>query len=152
MNRFSDAHMDDERRSFPTRTASWPAVRDFVEQRCRQLAVPRGAALRLELVAEELFINLATHVKSQSASPPVEIAIRDVGDEMELVMEDRFAVFDPFSGVVAPDREPNPQLRQVGGLGRALVMGVASRCFHEPLPGGNRVTVAIAKAAGAGRK
>lgn len=112
--------------------------------------MPRAAALRLELIAEELFINVAEH-GGQGAGGTVSLAVRDAGPEVELVMEDRAVAFDPFAGIVPPSAIGDPDQRPVGGLGRALVAGLSSRSHYRRLDGHNQVTVGVRKASRTGR-
>lgn len=126
-------------------------MRDFVVLRCGQLGVPRGTALRLELLAEELFINATSHGRGAGPRLPIDITIRGTAAEVQLVIEDRFAHFDPFADLADPSRDRNPENRPVGGLGRALVAGLASHLRHESLPVGNRITITIAKPVPAAR-
>lgn len=142
--------MDDERCSFPARAQAWPEARAFVERRCGELAVPRGAALRLELIAEELFINASEH-GAPAGDARIWLQIRDRGDEVELVLEDRGPAFDPFQGLAPASASANPADRPVGGLGRLLVAGLCSGSGYARQAGVNRVTVAVQKAAGAAR-
>ena len=136
--------MDDERRSFPARTASWPEVRIFVERRCQELAVPRSAALRLELIAEELFVNVADH-GGLGGKGQLCLQIRDCHPEVEMVLEDNAAPFDPLAGIVAPNGGADPDARPVGGLGRLLVSRLCSRSQYRRLGDRNQVTIAVRK-------
>ena len=137
--------MSDERRSFPARTDAWPAVCAFVEFRCAKLAIPREAALRLQLIAEELFINAVRHGYRGDASMSVHFILRNAGDEAELVAEDTADGFDPFLGLAPPAETGDPEERPVGGLGRALIAGLSSRREYVRIGGRNRVTVAVPK-------
>lgn len=115
-----------------------PRVSAFVERRCRELGADRRAALRLILVAEELFINTVMHGYGGNPSRPVALAVRRSGREIELVAEDGGPAFDPFRGVA---RAPADARSGVGGLGRVLVSGITSRQHYERRGGRNRVTV-----------
>lgn len=135
--------MSAERQRFPARADAWPRVSAFVEGRCLKLGADRRAALRLILVAEELFINTVMHGYGGAARRSVTLTVRDAGREIELVAEDSAPAFDPFRSVARPD----PGTGVVGGLGRALVAGVSSRHAYERRGRRNRVTVRVAKQA-----
>ena len=123
-------------------------MRAFVEYRCNTLGLPRGAALRVELIAEELFVNAVDHGYRGDASQDVSIGLRDAGAEVELAVEDRAAEFNPFAEIEAPHASSNPDERPIGRLGRALVVGLSTRRQYVRVDGGNRITVAVLKSAG----
>lgn len=133
--------MTAERQRFPARADALPRVSAFVERRCRELGAGRQAALRLILVAEELFINTVMHGYGGDSGSHVTLSVRDAGHEIELVAEDGGPAFDPF------DRIPRPPTGDAaaGGLGRVLVAGVSSRHAYERRGRRNRVTVGMLK-------
>jgi serine/threonine-protein kinase RsbW len=138
--------MTAERQRFPARADALPRVSAFVERRCRQLGATRQAALRLILVAEELFINTVMHgFAGGDGRRQVTLTVRDAGAEIELVAEDGGPAFDPFHRVQAPAARPDPREAQIGGLGRALVAGISSRHAYERRGRRNCVTVAVSK-------
>lgn len=134
--------MTARRQRFPARADALPRVSAFVERRCRELGADRRAALRLILVAEELFINTIMHGYGGNSSRPVSLAVRRSGREIVLVAEDGGPAFDPFRGV---GQAPAVARSGVGGLGRVLVAGIASRQHYERRGGRNRVTVWVLK-------
>lgn len=136
--------MTAQRQRFPARADALPRVSAFVERRCRELGAGRQAALRLILVAEELFINTVVHGYGGDCRSHVTLSVRDAGREIELVAEDGAPAFDPFDGVPRPGTvvaAPDA----VGGLGRVLVAGISSRHRYERLGRRNRVTVGVPK-------
>lgn len=134
-----------ERRAFPARTEALPRVAAFVEQRCRELGASRDATLRLMLMAEELFINAVTHGYGGAGRGRVTLTVAERGAEVELVAEDAAAAFDVFADVPRPRAIEDPREAPIGGLGRALVAGLAVRQAYERRGSRNRVTVAVAK-------
>lgn len=137
--------MNDERRIFPARADAWPSVRTYVESRCAKLAIHRDTALRLQLIAEELFINAVEHGYQGDSGMSVVIGLRDAGAEAELVAEDTAPRFNPFTRLAAPSDSTNPDERPLGGIGRSLVAGLSSRRDYQRVAGCNRVTVAVPK-------
>ena len=135
----------DKRRSFPARTAAWDDVRRFVAEQARALALSRAASLRLELIAEELFINAAEHGHRNDGRPIV-VGLDEAGEQVVLTVEDGAAEFNPFADLGEPSASSNPEERPVGGLGRNLVVGLASRCDYRRLESGNCVSVSVLKA------
>ena len=140
--------MTAERQRFPARADALPRVRAFVERRCRELGASRQAALRLVLVAEELFINAVLHGYRGSSRRQVTLAVRDAGAEIELVAEDGAPAFDPFGKVPRSTAATDPREAAVGGLGRVLVAGISSRHSYERCGRRNRVTVGMLKRRG----
>ena len=106
--------------------------------------------MRLELAAEELFINCAIHALQPRKDAQVQVAIRDAGAEVELILEDEAAPFNPFADLELPGSGADPEQRPVGGLGRILVVGLSCRRHYERLSTGNRTTVAVLKFAAPG--
>ena len=137
--------MTAERQRFPARADALPRVSAFVERRCRDLGAGRPAALRLILVAEELFINTVMHGYGGSGRRHVTLAIRDAGTEIELLAEDDAPAFNPFEKVPQPPVTADPKDAAVGGLGRVLVAGISSRHSYERRGRRNRITVAVLK-------
>ena len=133
-----------ERRAFPARTEALPRVSAFVERRCRELGAGHHATLRLLLVAEELFVNAGMHGYGGGPGRVV-LTITDCGRDVELVAEDTAPAFDVFAAVPEPRAVADPRDATVGGLGRALVAGMAKRHAYERRGARNRVTVAVAK-------
>jgi anti-sigma regulatory factor (Ser/Thr protein kinase) len=137
--------MTAERQRFPARADALPKVAAFVERRCRALGASRAAALRLILMAEELFINIVLHGYGGDCRRTVTLVVRDAGRELELEVEDTARPFDPFKAVPAAPVKADPRESGVGGLGRLLVTAVSSRHRYERLGRGNRVTVGVPK-------
>lgn len=133
--------MSAPRQRFPARADALPRVSAFVERRCRELGAGRRAALRLILVAEELFINTVMHGYAGKGRQAVTLTLRDAGSGIELVVEDDAPPFDPFRRVARPDVAGGA----VGGLGRLLIAGVSARHRYERRGRRNRVTVVVPK-------
>lgn len=121
---------------FPARVEALPELRGFVEDASLQLGADGPAILRIALVAEELFLNSVQH-GYRGAAGTVRVVLDARDDELRLVMEDRAPAFDPFAAVP----EPDATAPRVGGLGRVLVAGLATRHRYQRLDGCNRVTV-----------
>jgi anti-sigma regulatory factor (Ser/Thr protein kinase) len=132
-----------KRQSFSARAGALPQVRAFVQDRCARMTVAPEAAQRLQLIAEELFINSVTHGYGGDCAASVDLMLRDAGHEMELVVEDTARAFDPFARL--PEENPDPRDRPIGGQGLALIARMTSRRSYERRSGGNRTTVAVLK-------
>jgi MYXO-CTERM domain-containing protein len=134
-----------EHRVFRAATPELMRVSAFVEERCAQLAVPRDHALRLLLIAEELFLNAVLHGYGGDSDGEVWLTLRRVGPkELELTVEDAAQPFDPFNAAAQPVLESSdPDARPVGGVGLVLVGGLTSRRSYKRKNGRNVVTVAV---------
>lgn len=138
--------MTAERQRFPARADVLPRVNAFVERRSRQLGAGRQAALRLILVAEELFLNTVLHGYAGGRGRGyVTLTVRDAGAEIELRVEDTAPAFNPFHAVPATVVRRDPREAPVGGLGRALVASMSTRHAYERRGGRNCVIVAVHK-------
>ena len=134
------------RQRFPARADALPRGSAFVERRCRELGAGRQAALRLILLAEELFINTVMHGYGGGRGRSVTLTVRDAGAEIELRAEDPAPPFDPFRRGSVPRRaRGDARDAPVGGLGRVLVVGLSSRHHYERRGRRNCVTVAVRK-------
>lgn len=121
---------------FAARPEVLPGLRGFIEEACGALGADGPATLRIALVAEELFLNSVLHgYGGQSGEVRLTLDLRD--EELRLVAEDEAPAFDPFAALP----EPDTATPRVGGLGRVLVAGLATRHRYQRLAGCNRVTV-----------
>jgi len=132
-------------RVFRASTPDLMRVSAFVEERCAELAVPRDHALRLLLIAEELFLNSVLHGYGGDSDAEVRLALTKPNPgELELVVEDSAKAFDPFTATAKPVTESSdPGARPVGGLGLVMVSGLTSRRRYERRDGRNVITVAL---------
>lgn len=122
--------------SFPARPEFLPEVRAFVEDAGQALGADAAAVLRIALVVEELFLNCALHgYRGEPGS--MHLRLEALDDEVRLVAEDQAPPFDPFEAMLAPELGAG----RVGGLGRVLIAGLATRHRYQRVDGRNRVTV-----------
>jgi len=132
-----------ERQTFPARTDRLPAVCDFVEARCSALGVAPRTALRLRLIAEELFLNAIDHGYGGDCDREVDLSLSVAAGQVVLVQEDSGRPFDPFAAVKPPSASADPDARPVGGLGLVLVAGMSTRHAYERDGTRNRTTVSL---------
>jgi serine/threonine-protein kinase RsbW len=132
-----------DHRVFAARTPELMRVSAFVEERCSALAVPRENALRVLLIAEELFLNAVLHGYGMDSDAQVWLTLKRVGQELELKVEDAAKPFDPFNAAAPLIESGDPNSRPVGGVGLVLVSGLTSRRRYERLDGRNVITVAL---------
>jgi len=133
-----------EHRTFRAATPELLRVSAFIEERCAALGVPRDHALRLLLIAEELFLNSVLHGYGGDFAGEVCLAVARAGaDELELTVEDSARAFDPFSAAPPVSASANPEARPVGQVGLVLVSALASRRRYQRRADKNVVTVAL---------
>jgi anti-sigma regulatory factor (Ser/Thr protein kinase) len=131
--------------AFPARMDAFPRVAAFLQDVARAGSLGRGDALRLRLVAEELFTNTCRHGAGEASGDPVELRVTVTLEEVELAYVDTGPCHDPRVAVRASlglDREVE---ERVGGVGIRLVSGFSRRLTHEYLNGRNRVTVTLSR-------
>ncbi|MBB95471.1 MAG: hypothetical protein CML68_12875 [Rhodobacteraceae bacterium] len=102
--------------------------------------VPPAIASRVELAAEELFLNLAHHAY---ADAPGEVRLSLQGSEsaVTLVVEDDGTAFNPLDNSAEPDLDLEVEDRAIGGLGLHLVRKLSDRQTYDRDGGVNRLTL-----------
>lgn len=86
---------------------------------CRQLAVGETQCLRLQLIAEELFINTVDHGGADPERSVVSLRLIRRQDNIVLHYEDSGLPFDPSSCALPPAIPDQP-----GGMGIRLIRGL----------------------------
>jgi len=119
---------------------------DAAQARIESWLVAAGGDARLRyrvrLVVDELMANLAMHGRIAGRPPPARIELRMAGPVAAVAFEDAAAPFDP-RGAAAPPRH-TLEGDAVGGLGLALVRGMAEIVAYRRLPDGwNRTELLI---------
>lgn len=93
---------------------------------CRQLAIGETQCLRLQLIAEELFINTVDHGRPDPEHSLVSLRLIRRQDEIVLHYEDSGLPFDPSS---CPLPAATPDLP--GGMGIRLIRGLSRELRHR---------------------
>jgi anti-sigma regulatory factor (Ser/Thr protein kinase) len=127
-----------ERAALP---ASLQAIRDFIEDSCRQAGVERAAAHGLVLSVDEACANIVEH--GYAGREPGSIGISFDADAARIVMTitDRGRAFDPKDAPV-PDLHSGWRERRVGGLGWHLVRQFVDEIHYDTdASNGNRLTL-----------
>jgi anti-sigma regulatory factor (Ser/Thr protein kinase) len=126
-------------RTFTGRLQTFAEVRAWAEAFAAAVGAERSAILRLVLVLEELFTNTVMHGYGARAQGPVWVTLASREGEIELTYEDAGPPFDPLV------QGPTPRLDQPGpgGLGLALVRGLAASARYARVDGRNRVTLTV---------
>jgi len=92
---------------------------------CAQLSVSDGDSLRLQLLAEELFINTVDHGFSGKTGAPVHLRLARDERGLTLHYEDVAPAFDP--------RQPPPPRDEstIGGLGLPMLQGMSREISYR---------------------
>lgn len=114
--------------SIPLRHDALPELFERLDAACLALGIATEQGQRLQLAAEELFINTVDHGFSGKSGPDVHLALALTSDGLRLRYEDRGKPFDPSRPEAVPEADDSP-----GGLGLALLQGLSRhiRYRHE---------------------
>jgi serine/threonine-protein kinase RsbW len=130
--------------------ASLQAIRDFIEDSCRQAGVERTAAHGFVLAVDEACANIVEHGYAGKEPGSIGISFDAEAGRIVVAITDRGRAFDPKDAPV-PDLHSGWQERRVGGLGWHLVRQFVDEIHYDPDAGsGNRLT--LIKAIGGGKE
>ena len=93
---------------------------------CRQLAIGETECLRLQLLAEELFINTVDHGRPDAENTVVCLRVIRLQDDIVLHYEDSGIPFDPSA---CPVPEATPEVP--GGMGIRLIRGLTRAIRYQ---------------------
>lgn len=121
---------------------------DRVEACCREAGVAPAAQAKAMIIIEELFSNTIKYGYRQECGKPVHVALH-CGPTLEIVYEDEAPPFDPVAAAAAapPIQSDDPDDHAIGGLGIALVLGLASSAHYRREADRNRLTLHLAAVA-----
>jgi len=130
---------------FPARFAALRDTAAFVQRFCEDNGIGREDGLRLTLLVEELFTNTVEHGYGGESNAPIRVAL-EMGDErVRVLYEDTAPRYDPTptwsDGASALDAPP--EARPVGGLGLALLRGLAAEARYAYEGGMNRLWLSL---------
>lgn len=130
----------------PAQRARLPEVIAWLEAASVSAAAP-DIGLKLQLVAEELFLNVATHAYgSGEAGGEVRLTLFEDPETVILRVEDDGVPFDPLKDSEPPDLEAALEERPVGKLGVFLIRQSSDDQTYERVGGTtNRLDVSIRK-------
>lgn len=127
-----------ERAALP---ASLQAIRDFIEDACRQAGVEKAAAHGLVLAVDEACANIVEHGYAGRKPGPIGISFDAEAGRIVMTITDRGRAFDPKDAPV-PDLHSGWRERRVGGLGWHLVRQFVDEIHYDPdARNGNRLTL-----------
>lgn len=122
----------------PPRHTALPELIAGLSSACTQLQIANEDCLRLQLLAEELFINTVTHAPAGTLTAAICIRIRREGTEIALDYEDEAPPFDPCLPSTSP-RDENT----VGGFGLHLIRGLSRELSYRREAGRNFIKLLL---------
>jgi len=126
---------------FPARLQSLSQLRHFLESFCTEAGLGRDAALRLNIVLEELFVNTVVHGHRGDCDAPVWLTLTSDSACVVLSYEDTSPPYNPYGEARAV--ESTVQARTVGGLGVQLTHELAEAREYAYVFGRNRIRLRV---------
>jgi anti-sigma regulatory factor (Ser/Thr protein kinase) len=131
--------------TLPARRQGLEQVMDWLDTVPAAQSEPELGA-RLQLVAEEVFLNIATHAyPAGGLDGEVRFTLLDTPEHLVLRVEDDGTPFDPLQDIDPPDLEAGLEDRPVGKLGVFLVRQSSDLQTYERVDGTNRLDVGFLK-------
>jgi len=132
-------------RRFSARMSALPEILGCVRQACQDAGIVAPAALRVELVIEELFTNTVRHGYRGECDHPVWLHALPAPGRLCLTYQDAAAAFDPLA--VQP-QAGHEAPHCIGGQGIPLVCSLASSIAYRRAEERNILTLLFAAAPG----
>ena len=126
-------------RSFPARLREFEQVRALIDAFAEMAQIGREDRHKLTLIVEELFTNTVTHGFRGDSDSPVQVTLEKNGPGVRLTYEDSAPQHDPIAVGLRTDIDATVNLRQVGGLGVAIALGLTEDAKYTFVDGRNRV-------------
>ncbi len=118
----------------------------FIRKQAGSIQIPETIIRKIELAAEEIFINVVKHALPRKKNE-VEIICKKTNDNTKsreryfcLTIRDWGPPFDPLA-VKAPEKKENIDDISIGGLGVYFVTSMADDCFYKREKDSNFFTV-----------
>ena len=115
----------------------------WLEMRCEEKEVPQNIVMKTELVAEELFLNIANYAYAESAEVGTITALfEDDDNRIVLKFIDNGIKYNPLEKT-DPDVSLDINERQIGGLGIFMVKNTVDDIQYEYKNNQNILTITI---------
>jgi anti-sigma regulatory factor (Ser/Thr protein kinase) len=128
-------------RSFPARLRAFEQVRTLIEEFGATAELDREDRHKLTLIVEELFINTVTHGFRGDSDSPVQVTLECTDAGIRLTYEDSAPQHNQINDGLRTDIDATVNLRQVGGLGVAIALGLTQDAKYDFVDGRNRVAM-----------
>lgn len=121
-NKDDERHMQPKKQQFPATLEALAEVLGFVTEYARTAGVEGLVLQRLELVAEELFVNICRYAYPTEQFPngpgPIDIRMAYSNAHMlEMVVTDYGVAYDPIANAKEIDVDAPLEERTIGGYG-----------------------------------
>ena len=127
-------------RNFPAELEQLALMRKFVEETATAWQADPDELADVVLAVDELATNSTLH-GYRGRSGDIELKMRRTGADLEIVLRDRAAAFDP-THVTPPDMSLPLEDRPIGGLGLHLVRHMVDELRYRARPeGGNEIVL-----------
>lgn len=124
--------------SVPARHQALAQLNASIADACVELCISEADCLRLQLLAEELFINTIDHGLQENDDSTVRLVIGRDDSGLRLRYEDEAPAFNPF---LPPAKTAGDD--SVGGLGLALLSGMSQTQHYRREGGRNIVEIGL---------
>jgi anti-sigma regulatory factor (Ser/Thr protein kinase) len=115
-----------------------PALAAWVETATAEIDASTSRAFAVQLCLEELVVNVILHAVPLAADPlSIGIFIRPKGANLQVVVEDNGAPFDP-TRTATQDPAPDLEAATIGGRGLMLVRQFAQALTYSRIGDRNR--------------
>ena len=118
------------RQNFPALPDSLTPILEFIAASAAPLCFDDGTTHRLQLMAEELFTNSLKYGEPAAGSS-VSLRLARGEEGIEMTYEDHCIPWDPFAHIDRSHHQLSVTERPVGGLGIALIEGLAARVEYQ---------------------
>ncbi|HEX4858557.1 MAG TPA: ATP-binding protein [Usitatibacteraceae bacterium] len=129
---------------FAARLESLGELRRFLEQAAGSAGLNRTQALKLQLIAEELFVNTVRHGHGGGDAALVWVVLEVAGPSVRLDYIDQAPPFNSLTCAVAPLPAGTGESHRVGGLGVRLVRELTCSAEYAFLFGRNHTRLVLA--------
>ncbi len=94
-------------------------VAELIDAHAAARKWPDGWAMKINLCLDELITNVVSYGYGDSvaADHEIRISLDESDDQVEVVMQDDGAAFDPIAEAPEPDLDSSAEDRAIGGLG-----------------------------------
>jgi len=128
----------------PARKENLRVLRDFVEEACREAAVPERAVGQLKWAVDEVCTNLVAYGYKGGKVGDIRVTVEPEATEVRVTITDWGSPFHPDQAP-APDLTSDWRERRVGGLGWHLVRQVMDEIDYTAHPESGNVLTLIKK-------
>jgi len=124
--------------SVPARHQALSELTEAIAGACARMAIVDADCLRLQLLAEELFINTIEHGFSGPSGTTIRLVVSRDAAGLTLHYEDEAPAFDPFAA-----SPPGTSEDAIGGLGLALLHGMSRTQYYRREAGRNIIEIGL---------